>query len=328
MGVKAENLKNERIGAINYNRFGEKMKVIKYIHNNNIIVEFQDENKEQVHTAWSAFKKGAVKNPATRVDLNQKNKRLGLVNNNKQGSKMKIIEYNSPSKIIVEFQDEYKGRVNTTYYTFKNGNVINPYYPSVHGFGITGNKYPTTYKGKKIKEYTTWCDMIGRCFDENIKENYPTYRDATCCEEWILYENFYEWLHEQENFDKWVNEDYSNIDKDILFKQNKLYSPETCCLVPHNVNALFIKEDKRRTSLPIGVRKAANKYQPVLSAMKNGERNVITFPVESTLKDAFIVYKKEKEKYIKKTAQEEYEKGNITKECYNAMMRYEVEITD
>ena len=35
-------------------------------------------------------------------------------------------------------------------------------------------------------------------------------------------------------------------------------------------------------------------------------------------------YKEYKEKQIKKVAKEEFEKGNISKQCYNAMMSYEV----
>jgi uncharacterized membrane protein len=31
---------------------------------------------------------------------------------------------------------------------------------------------------------------------------------------------------------------------------------------------------------------------------------------------------------IKQIAKEEYNKGNITKQCYEAMINYEVEITD
>lgn len=36
----------------------------------------------------------------------------------------------------------------------------------------------------------------------------------------------------------------------------------------------------------------------------------------------------EKEKYIKDVAQEYYDKGDITKRVYDALMKYEVEITD
>lgn len=35
-----------------------------------------------------------------------------------------------------------------------------------------------------------------------------------------------------------------------------------------------------------------------------------------------------KEKTIKQIANKEFTSGNITKECYNAMLKYEVEITD
>ena len=38
--------------------------------------------------------------------------------------------------------------------------------------------------------------------------------------------------------------------------------------------------------------------------------------------------KEYKEYIIKQVAQEEYAKGNITKQCYEAMMNYEVEIAD
>ena len=48
-----------------------------------------------------------------------------------------------------------------------------------------------------------------------------------------------------------------------------------------------------------------------------------------TPEDAFYLgYKPSKENCIKQVAQEEYNKGNITKKCYEAMMKYEVEITD
>ena len=44
--------------------------------------------------------------------------------------------------------------------------------------------------------------------------------------------------------------------------------------------------------------------------------------------DAFKAYKIYKEEIIKQVAQIEYDNGNITKQCYDAMMNYEVKITD
>ena len=54
----------------------------------------------------------------------------------------------------------------------------------------------------------------------------------------------------------------------------------------------------------------------------------INRPVKDTIKEAFLDYKECKESYIQQIAQEEYNKGSITKRCYEAMMNYKVEITD
>ena len=48
----------------------------------------------------------------------------------------------------------------------------------------------------------------------------------------------------------------------------------------------------------------------------------------STPEKAFEVYKAYKENIIKQVAEIEYKNGNITKDTYEAMMNYEVEITD
>lgn len=45
---------------------------------------------------------------------------------NNQGCLMKIIECNSGTNIIVEFQDEHKTRVHTNYNNFQKGIVKNP----------------------------------------------------------------------------------------------------------------------------------------------------------------------------------------------------------
>ena len=48
----------------------------------------------------------------------------------------------------------------------------------------------------------------------------------------------------------------------------------------------------------------------------------------ATPEEAFFAYKTYKEKLIKQIAQIEFDKDNITKTCYDAMMKYKVEITD
>ena len=168
--------------------------------------------------------------------------------------------------------------------------------------------------------------MLQRCYDNIYRRTRPTYQDVTCCNEWLLYENFYEWLHLQENFGKWLNGEKWELDKDILVKGNKIYSPETCCLVPHNVNCLFLKSDASRGNLPIGVHKNRNAYECSCRDPLTDKDGYIG--QSHTIEEAFQIYKNYKENLIKQIAQIEYDKKNITKECYDAMMRYEVEITD
>lgn len=250
-----------------------------------------------------------------------KDNRLGIEKINKQGCLMKIVEYNGSKDIIVEFQDSYKYNVHTNWHSFDNGFTKNPYAPSVHHIGCIGVKYKPTKNGNNTKEYNLWKDMLDRCFNKRS----PTYKDVTCCEEWLLYENFYDWLYRQENFQKLVHSDIRwNLDKDILVKGNKIYSSETCCLVPQEINSLFIKSDKIRGSLPIGVTKNGNGFSA--NYYRHNKRIYVgTFP---TSEEAFLAYKNAKEFHIKQVAQEEYNKGNITKQCYEAMMNYRVEITD
>ena len=256
----------------------------------------------------------------------QKVERLGEEKLNNQGCLMVIIVYNKHNDIVVQFQDEYKAKVHTTYNNFIRSNVKNPYYPSVYGMGMIGTKYPSRINGEKGKEYKIWTSMLCRCFNKKYKESRPTYEEAICCDEWLLYENFYEWLHSQENFDKWLNGEIWELDKDILVKGNKIYSPKTCCLVPHNVNSLFTKNNATRGNLPIGIIKRKNIYECSCNNPLTGKFGYIGSG--HTIEEAFQTYKIYKEDVVKQVAEVEFAKGNITKECYEAMMNYEVEITD
>lgn len=256
--------------------------------------------------------------------------RLGEEKISKQGCLMTIVEYNNYDNIVIQFQDEYKTKVRTTYGQFLKGKVKNPYAPSVYGVGIIGSKYAISINKKYTREYLCWRCMLERCYSNLYKNKHYTYENVTCCDEWLYYEKFYEWLHEQPNFDKWLNGKRWAIDKDILIKGSKVYSPETCCLVPQNVNCLFVNCNATIRAFPIGVsyHKATQKYRAEISKYNNGKNVSEHIGLYNTVEEAFNAYKKSKESYIKQIAQEEYAEGNISKLCYIAMMNYKVEITD
>lgn len=315
--------KEERLGLTKQNKWGDAMKIIEYNGANNIIVEFQDEWKETKKCDYKAFKKGSVVNPHTYKQ------RVGMTNVNSQGYTMKVIDYIDYKNVIIEFQDDYRERITCTWGAFERGTIKNHYAPFVCGVGMVGSKYPTVVNGELVREYISWSSMITRCYTKTIingENHYRRYEDAEVCKEWLLYENFYEWLHKQPNFDKWMLLDKGAIDKDILVKNNKIYSPKTCCLVPQNVNTLFLKANRTRGKYPIGVTYKTRDKVFEVQCRLNGKETYLGRA--STPEEGFLIYKEYKESYIKQVAQEEYDKGNITKACYEAMMKYEVEITD
>lgn len=311
-----EKKRDERIHTQKYNNQGCLMTCIDYKDAHHITVKFEDIYNETVETTWRLFEHGCINNPSF-YKL-----KIGEENYNNQGCLMKIIEYNNYSDVWVEFQDKYHCKKHTNYKCFIKGEVKNPCFPTVYGIGMIGNKYPVKIKDKTTKEYNTWNNMLKRCYSEKVKKIRPTYKNVTCCDEWLYYPNFYEWLHSQENFDKWVTLDKSAIDKDILVKGNKLYSPETCCLVPNNINTLFVKCDELRGDYPIGVYYDSKCNCYIAQCCENAEGNYIGYYHNCI--DAFNAYKKYKEKAIKRTAEKEFKNGTITEKCYNALLKYKV----
>lgn len=263
--------------------------------------------------------------------------RTGEINVSKEGCVIKIVEYNNANDIIVEFQEEHKYRTHTSYKHFKEGVCKNPFFASVFNHGYLGvdrnNKIPKTAEfkdGKNILtwEYTKWKHMLIRCFDNGYKEKYPTYKDVACCNRWLCFANFLEDLEILKQEYNWSEDEKLNLDKDILHKDNKVYSLENCIVVPQWINKLFIRRDAKRGDCPIGVNynKQYKKYQALCSI--NGKQTSLGY--YNTTGQAFSAYKIAKEQEIKRVANDCVSKGYVTKDSrlYNAMISYQVEIDD
>lgn len=184
-------------------------------------------------------------------------------------------------------------------------------------FGV-GNRgdYLINTRGERLHSFDIWYKMLARCY--SCKKEYSTYKDCTVCKEWLFFPTFKKW------YDINYVEGYA-LDKDILLKGNKIYSPQTCCFIPIEVNSLFTKNNIRRGDLPIGVkRKGKHKYEASLS-INNNLKYLGSF---CTVNEAFNAYKKSKEENIRKIATELYFSNKIAKKVYNALMNYEVEFND
>ena len=253
--------------------------------------------------------------------------RTGEVNISNEGYETKIVEYNGAGDIIVEFQDEHKAKVHTSYFRFKNKQIKNPYHPRTYGVGYLGQgKYKACDNKKITRAYDTWRSMLRRCYTSYNIEKFPTYADCYVCDEWHNFQNFAKWY--EENYYEIKNEKME-LDKDILIKDNIIYSPDNCIFVPQRINSLFVKKDRARGKYPIGVdwRDDIKKYRARYNIInKENKRVEIYLGCFNTPEDAFFAYIKSKERYIKQVASEY--KNLIPAKLYNSMMNYKVEIDD
>ena len=247
-------------------------------------------------------------------------KRVGETNYNKFGSKMTIINYHNSQEIDIYFE-EYNWSCKTQYSTFQRGEIICPYERRFVGIGYMGEgKYNT-----RSKMYRTWINMLRRCYDKATQERQSYYIGCTVCDEWLNYQVFAQWY--EENYYE-VGNQIMALDKDILNKGNRIYSPTNCVFVPKSINSLFVKSNKIRGELPIGVVKTpSNKYHASIRMTHiNGKRKVIGLGNYDTPEQAFLSYKKAKEDYIKEVA-EKYKKY-IPQNLYEALYKWEVDIDD
>ncbi|MDU6995948.1 MAG: hypothetical protein E6356_13895 [Terrisporobacter othiniensis] len=236
---------------------------------------------------------------------------------------MVITRYENYNDIDVYFPEYDWTFYNSFYQNFKSGSIRCPYERRYFGIGYLGEGYADTFvNSKMVKQYKIWSDLLRRCYDSKWYEKQPTYVNCTMCEEWHNYNTFYKWF--DENYYEIQGERVA-LDKDILYKGNKLYSPETCVFVPQSINNLFVKRDAARGKYPIGV--SYNKTKGRFQVRCNNEyKERIDLGDFNNPIDAFNEYKRFKELVIKKKA--DLCKDLIPEKLYEAMYKYEVEITD
>lgn len=246
--------------------------------------------------------------------------RLGEIKNMNNMLKAKIIEYNNSSDIFVLFIDTDE-IVHTTYNHFKNGNVKSIYGKKVLGVGILDDTCVNDEKNV-LRSYGIWHSMLQRCYSIKFLDKHPTYKGCTVCDEWLFYGNFKKWYNE--NYYK-INDEIICLDKDILYKGNRIYSPDTCVFTPQRINSLFTKRQNHRGDFPIGVYYNKRVCQFV-ALCKDINLEQVNLGKYNTEIEAFIAYKKFKERTIKKVANK-YKK-NIPDKLYSAMYKYKVELAD
>lgn len=190
--------------------------------------------------------------------------------------------------------------------------------------GVGVNDVPLSTRSGNIRNgsYRAWKSMLERCYSVKYQRKEPAYIGCSVCEEWKHYSNFKRWFDEN-----YVN-GYS-LDKDILVRNNKVYSPQTCCFVPHEINNMLSNcgsRNKKNGVVGVHVDKRTKKNKYVASVSQNGcSKEIGRFQAKE---EAFIAYKFAKEAHVQKMAALYFKNGKITEKVYNALMNYRVEITD
>ena len=199
----------------------------------------------------------------------------------------------------------------------------------VQGIGIKGTKYGSREDGKPSRVYTLWLNMLRRC-TKKYWDKYPTYTGTTCSENFKSFTFFYEWCQTQIGFmntDGTGSRSIYQLDKDLLGNGSKVYSEDTCCFVPPQVNSLLLVKKTGSAKYPRGISKAKRvKTVSFEVVCGDGLGSYTKTGCFRTLDKALEAYKLMKESVIKEVANEY--KEQLDSRVYEALMNYEVNEND
>ena len=173
---------------------------------------------------------------------------------------------------------------------------------------------------KNFKTYQVWCSVLQRCYSPSNERMRSGYKDCTVSDMFKMFPLFLCWWKENVVDDKTSYQ----LDKDILVKGNRIYGEDTCCLVPREINNLFINTKNTNKTLPVGVRfvEGTNMFKSVVR--KFGKSTCLGS--YTTVEKAFNAYKKAKEAHVKDVANKW--KDKIDPRAYEALMNWTINIDD
>lgn len=123
----------------------------------------------------------------------------------------------------------------------------------LYGVGVNDADYETTVWSDDYREvifrchfYTTWANMITRCYSWKCLSKHPSYIGCEVHHDWRSFMNFKAWMQKQD----WQG---NELDKDLLQHGNKIYSDENCCFVSRLTNVFVIDRKSDRGEWPLGV---------------------------------------------------------------------------
>lgn len=230
---------------------------------------------------------------------------------------IQIVEYIHATNVIVKFLDcKHQHKVKTTTYYIKKGVVKNPYRRTLFGVGYIGvGKYSTKGSPEEKAAYGCWSDMIRRCYYERELIRYPTYRGCSVCPEWQCFQVFAEWYINHPFFGLGYH-----LDKDVLVRGNKVYSPSTCTLLPESLNIMLCDSRAARGKYPVGVSWHKRDENFSCNARIGSKPKYLgNFATAEEASAKYVIYK---EAFVKESANAW--RGRIEEKAYEAFMDWTV----
>lgn len=249
----------------------------------------------------------------------------------------------SPGLLVAEtFLKEYRGRYKLWH---KDGNTSNNWYKNL--LWVNERDFKALKDGK-----ITWQEL-------NLEQEYIEYQNKASYEAMKIYNTIrarckpgekihigkcykevtmcQEWLDDPKTFVRWYLDHYYEVDgesmavdKDLFGKGAKVYSPETCCILPQRLNTYLTNCKKHyfdgqtpENTLPLGIyhNKKSNRYYAKIQF--SGFEKPIQFAEHDTIEEAFKEYR-----YLKKLDAyrviESY-RDKIPEYIYEELLKIEIE---
>lgn len=217
---------------------------------------------------------------------------------------VEVLSYRSYKDISIKFLSTgYIKRVSA--YHLRSGKVRDPYHPSIYGVGYFGEGLYTSRDNKlKNKYYSIWEGMMSRCYNTN-NSKYNSYGGVGV----IVHPDW----HNLQTFGKWFDENYregQELEKDILYSGNKVYSACTCCFVPPDINRVILRKSTKykKSKLPLGVSLTSSGKYYACFGIKGKTKDLGRYSREDIAHAVYIV---NKQSYINSLVAYFYDKGEL-----------------
>lgn len=200
------------------------------------------------------------------------------------GSNLVVIRYITAKEIVVQFEDKLTEPFKAHIGNLRKGKYRNPFDRTISSVGFVGiGKYS---KHSHEKFYVMWTGMLCRCYSKLEQEQRPSTIDLICCPSWHNFQNFCSWCDD-------LGVEITNnmeLDKDLLIEYNNVYSPDTCTIIPRDINIRLPKRYSKSNRVYFYPDK--NLFKAFVSDINN-VRSVIAHPSEQVVQNMREVFMQE-----------------------------------